>query len=62
MPALVVGIVLDGGGEKGVDKGGFSKSRFASNLIDVRKKYPGKSNCWVHTIMVKAAPLFATIL
>ena len=30
--ALVVGIVLDGGGEEGVDEGGLSKARFTSNL------------------------------
>jgi hypothetical protein len=29
--ALVVGIVLDGGGEKGVDEGGLSEARLASN-------------------------------
>lgn len=30
--ALVVGIVLDGGREQGVDEGGLSKARLASNL------------------------------
>jgi len=30
--ALVVGIVLDGGGEQGVDEGSLSQSRLASNL------------------------------
>ena len=30
--SLVVGIVLDGGGEKGVDEGCLSKTRLASNL------------------------------
>jgi hypothetical protein len=30
--ALVVGIVLDGGREKGVDERGLSKARLASNL------------------------------
>jgi len=29
---LVVGIVLDGGGEQGVDERGLSKSGFSSNL------------------------------
>jgi hypothetical protein len=33
MAALVVGVVLDGGGEEGVDKGGLSKARLASNLM-----------------------------
>lgn len=32
MSTLVVGIVLDGGGEECVDEGGFSEARFASNL------------------------------
>lgn len=32
MSTLVVGIVLNGGREECVDKGGFSKARFASNL------------------------------
>jgi hypothetical protein len=56
--ALVVGIVLDRRGEQSVDKGSLSEARFASNLFlsdacgfDRR-----------HTIIVKAAPLFATIL
>lgn len=30
--SLVIGIVLDGGGEEGVDEGGLSKARLASNL------------------------------
>ena len=30
--ALVVGIVLDGGGEEGVDEGGLAQARLASNL------------------------------
>ena len=30
--ALVVGIVLDGGGEQRVDEGGLSESRLAGNL------------------------------
>lgn len=29
---LVIGIVLDGRGEQGVDEGGLSEARFASNL------------------------------
>jgi len=31
MSSLVVGIVLDGGGEKGVDEGGLAESRFTSH-------------------------------
>ena len=30
--ALVIGVVLDGGREEGVDKGGLSESRLSSNL------------------------------
>jgi hypothetical protein len=30
--SLVVGIVLDGGGEEGVDEGSLSETRLASNL------------------------------
>ena len=29
---LMVGVVLDGGGEEGVDEGGLSQARLASNL------------------------------
>jgi len=32
MSALVIGVVLDGGREKGVDEGRLSKSRFTGNL------------------------------
>jgi len=32
VPALVVGIVLDGGGEQRVDECSFAEPRFASNL------------------------------
>jgi hypothetical protein len=32
MTALVVGIVLDGGGEEGIDEGGLAQARLASNL------------------------------
>jgi len=35
--ALVVGIVLDGGGEERVDEGCLSESRLASNLESVRR-------------------------
>jgi len=30
--ALVIGVVLDGSGEEGVDEGGLSQPRFTSNL------------------------------
>ena len=33
MAALVVGIVLDGGGEEGVDEGRLAQPRLASNLV-----------------------------
>lgn len=36
MSALVVGVVLDCGGEEGVDEGRLSKARLASNLQTVR--------------------------
>lgn len=32
MTALVVGVVLDGGGKQGVDESGLSQSRLSSNL------------------------------
>ena len=32
MTAAVVGVVLDGGGEEGVDEGSLSETRLASNL------------------------------
>lgn len=34
--ALVVGIVLDGGGEEGVDEGSLAETRLASNLDMMR--------------------------
>ena len=33
VPSAVVGVVLDSGGEKGVDEGGFAEARLSSNLI-----------------------------
>ena len=61
MAALVVGIVLDRGREEGVDECGLSASRLASNLYDVslEKKIPDFNE---FTMIVKAAPRFATIL
>jgi hypothetical protein len=58
--SLVVGIVLDGGREEGVDEGCLSETGLASNLcasdlID--------SISWgMRTMIVKAAPRLATIL
>lgn len=58
--SLVVGIVLDGGGEEGVDEGRLSEPRLASNLW---RSVRGMMQCWMMlTMMVKAAPRFATIL
>jgi hypothetical protein len=58
--SLVVGIVLDGGGEEGVDEGRLSEPGLASNLI----RSDGVFDSWMGscTIIVKAAPRFATIL
>jgi len=58
---LVVGIIFDGGGEERVNEGGLSESGFTSNLrksevMLERSKYKA------HTMMVKLAPRFATIL
>jgi hypothetical protein len=41
--ALVVGVVLDGGREEGVDEGGLSEARFASNLCNVNTCMPALS-------------------
>jgi hypothetical protein len=60
MAALVVGVVLDGRGEEGVDEGGLAKARLAGNLMTVRGRFLGTKNQL--TMMVNAAPLFATIL
>jgi hypothetical protein len=63
--ALVVGIVLNGGREKGVDEGRLSQSRLSGNLIEASlaparaEQFPRTVE---HTIIVKAAPRFATIL
>ena len=35
MSTLVVGVVLDGGREQGVNEGGLSKARLASNLTEM---------------------------
>jgi hypothetical protein len=36
MSAFVVGIVLDGSGEKGVDESSLSQARFTGNLYGIR--------------------------
>jgi hypothetical protein len=59
--ALVIGIVLDGGREECVDEGSFAQSRLASNLKRI-STYPGNLMPYILTIIVKAAPRFATIL
>jgi hypothetical protein len=33
---LVIGVVLDGGGEEGIDESSLSQTRFTSNLDDIR--------------------------
>jgi hypothetical protein len=60
--ALVVGVVLNGGGEEGVDEGRLSKARFASNLRELAIAAGQGKEMGVGTMMVKAAPRFATIL
>ena len=66
VPALVIGVVLDGRGEEGVDEGGLAQARLAGNLV-----YKSATDCTqtvvvdgsqVRTMMVKPAPRFATIL
>jgi hypothetical protein len=59
--ALVVGVVLDRSGKKGVDEGSLSKSRLASDLgLSVLSMTGVGAQSF--TIMVKAAPRLATIL
>jgi len=60
--ALVIGVVLNGGGEEGVDECSLSESRFASNLLSIRIYLSKREHLQRNTMMVKAAPLFATIL
>lgn len=66
---LMVGIVLDGRGEQRVDEGGLAEAGLASNLYIHSRRQHGVTNAnlsklWTvkRTIIVKAAPLFATIL
>jgi hypothetical protein len=60
--AFVVGIVLDGGGEEGVDEGGLSQARLAGNLEQWVSSWQEMKMPRGLTIMVKPAPRFATIL
>jgi hypothetical protein len=62
VPALVVGVVLDGGGEERVDEGGLAQSRLASDLLSSQNTLQRQHHQVILTIIVKAAPLFATIL
>jgi hypothetical protein len=63
VPALVVGVVLDGGGEERVDEGGLAQSRLASDLLSSQNTLQRQHHqVVILTIIVKAAPLFATIL
>lgn len=65
---LVVGIVLDGRGEQRVDEGGLAEAGLASNLsthaVSIGFTNTRFSKLWTvkRTIIVKAAPLLATIL
>jgi hypothetical protein len=59
--ALVVGVVLDGGGEEGVDECSLSETRLASDLLELATEEMFRLTM-AHTIIVKAAPRFATIL
>lgn len=61
MATFVVGVVLDGCGEEGVDKGGLSESRLAGNLMKSATAVV-LSFIMAHTMIVNAAPRFATIL
>jgi len=63
VPALVVGVVLDGGGEERVDECGLAQPGLASNLVTGQnnKSQPHALPALL-TIIVNAAPLFATIL
>lgn len=62
--ALVVGIVFDGGREQSVNEGSLSQSRLSSDLstaslVSIPRPRHSKLR---HTIIVNAAPRFATIL
>jgi hypothetical protein len=62
VPALVVGVVLDGGGEERVDEGRLAQPGLASNLVTGQNRSQPHTLPVLLTIIVKAAPLFATIL
>ena len=60
MSAFMVGVVFDSCGEEGVDEGSLSQARFASHLeISAQLLQNSKRG---GTMIVNAAPLFATIL
>lgn len=61
MSSLVIGVVLDSGGEEGIDECSLAQARFASNLDKVSRDTKDSDSSG-HTIIVNAAPLFATIL
>jgi hypothetical protein len=58
--ALVVGIILDRGREEGVDKCRLSEARLARHLCLLERAIPAMYV--LRTMIVKAAPRFATIL
>lgn len=67
VPALVIGIVLDGGREESVDEGSLAKTRLAGDLSrswsEMRIAVVDGFNIALElTMIVKAAPLLATIL
>lgn len=62
VPALVVGVVLDGGGKERVDKGRLAQARLASNLERRSACTSTRHAVKQPTMMVKPAPRFATIL
>lgn len=61
MSALMIGVVLNGSREKGIDECGFSEPRFSCDLITVSFLQILSIDAFP-TIIVKAAPRFATIL
>lgn len=63
--ALVIGVILNSGREEGVDEGSLSQSRLSGNLSMelVSRQWTLLLNCKLrHTMIVNAAPRFATIL
>lgn len=61
----MIAVVLDGGGEEGVDEGSLAKAGLASNLhclLETARQRVFPLCLSGLTIIVKAAPLLATIL